>query len=57
MRCRLSAAPDNAIALPIDAASHRVEGDGLSPFRLLASEHPENAGEASYAFAHRVRLV
>ena len=33
----------------IDAAPHRVEGDGLSSFRLLASERLENAGEESYA--------
>jgi len=33
--------------LLIDAAPHPVEGDGLSSFRLLASERPENAGETA----------
>jgi hypothetical protein len=32
--------------LPIDAAAHIAsKGDGLSSFRLLACERPENAGE------------
>jgi hypothetical protein len=47
----------NTIELLIDAASHRVEGDGLSSFRLLASERPENAGEESDAFTCAIRLV
>ena len=47
----------NTIELLIDAAPHRIEGDGLSSFRLLASEHPGNAGEESYAFTCAIRLV
>jgi hypothetical protein len=32
-------------------------GDGQSSLRLLPSEYPENAGEASYAFACTIRVV
>lgn len=43
--------------LLIDEPPPRVEGDGLSSFRLLASQHPENAREASYAFTCTIRVV
>jgi hypothetical protein len=42
--------------LLIDEPTSR-RGDGLSSFRLLASEHPENAREASYVFACTIRVV
>jgi hypothetical protein len=38
-------------------AALKGEGDGQSSFRLLASEHPENPGEASYAFTCTIRVV
>jgi hypothetical protein len=41
--------------LLIGAAPHRVEGDGQLSFRLLASEHPENAGETSYVLTCTIR--
>src|ERR1700687_1072743 len=50
-------AADHTTEFPIDAAPQRVEGDSLPSFRRLASEHPEKAGEASYAFTRTIRLV
>ena len=43
--------------LLIDEPHLASRGDGLSSFRLLASEHPENAREASYVFASTIRVV
>jgi len=43
--------------LLIGAAPYRVEEDGQSSFRLLASEHPENAGETSHVFTCTIRVV
>jgi hypothetical protein len=48
---------DNTIELLIGAAPHRVEWDGQSSLRLLASEHPKNAGETSYVFTCTIRVV
>jgi hypothetical protein len=38
-------------------APQRVEGDGQSSFRLLASEHPENTEETSYVFTRTICVV
>jgi hypothetical protein len=48
---------DNTIELLIGAAPHRVEWDGQSSLRLLASEHSKNAGETSYVFTCTIRVV
>jgi hypothetical protein len=44
---------------PRRSPPRRVSGrDGLSLFRLLASEHPENAGGGkSYVFTRTIRMV
>ena len=45
------------VGAAIGAAPQRVEGDGQSSFRLLASEHPENTEETSYVFTRTICVV